>query len=55
MLAIHPLAPMGLLMAAPLLALVMLALGALFYKEQLSFGKLLGVAFCAVGLFFLNR
>lgn len=38
-----------------LLALVMLALGALFYKEQLSFGKLLGVAFCAVGLFFLNR
>ena len=37
------------------LALVLLAVGALFYREQLSLGKLLGVAFCAVGLIFLNR
>ena len=38
-----------------LVALLLLAVGALVYKDQITFSKLLGVALCAGGLFFLNR
>ena len=38
-----------------LLALVMIAVGALFYRERLSLSQICGIVFCAVGLFFLNR
>ena len=38
-----------------LVALLLLAVGALVYKDQITLSKLLGVALCAGGLFFLNR
>ena len=38
-----------------LLALVMLAIGVMFYKERISINQVLGIALCAAGLFFLNR
>ena len=38
-----------------LVALLLIAIGALVYKDQITFSKLLGVALCAGGLFFLNR
>lgn len=37
------------------LALALLVVGALLYHETISFSKIVGVAFCLVGLFFLNR
>lgn len=37
------------------LAVALLFVGALLYHETISFSKLIGVAFCLVGLFFLNR
>ena len=37
------------------LSVALLAVGALLYHETVSVSKVVGVAFCLVGLFFLNR
>lgn len=37
------------------LAVVLLFVGALLYHESISISKIVGVGFCLVGLFFLNR
>ena len=37
------------------LAAVLLIVGALLYHETISVSKIIGVGFCLVGLFFLNR
>lgn len=37
------------------LAVVLLFVGALLYNETISITKLIGVGFCLVGIFFLNR
>lgn len=37
------------------LAVVLLFVGALLYHETISISKIIGVGFCLVGLFFLNR
>lgn len=37
------------------LAVVLLFVGALLYHETISITKLIGVGFCLVGIFFLNR
>lgn len=37
------------------LAVVLLFVGALLYHESISISKIIGVGFCLVGLFFLNR
>lgn len=36
------------------LAIILLFIGFLFYKEALTWNKLVGVAICMVGLFFIN-
>ena len=46
---------MGSLIANIGLALVLLTLGVLFYKEQLSASQLIGFAFCLVGIIFLSK
>lgn len=37
------------------LAVALLFVGALLYHETINISKIIGVAFCIVGLFFLNR
>ena len=37
------------------LAVALLFVGALLYHETISISKIIGVGFCLVGLFFLNR
>ena len=37
------------------LSVALLLVGALLYHEQISVSKIVGVGFCLVGLFFLNR
>ena len=37
------------------LAVVLLFVGALLYHETINISKIIGVGFCLVGLFFLNR
>ena len=37
------------------LAVALLFVGALLYHESITFSKVIGVLFCLVGLFFLNR
>lgn len=37
------------------LAVALLFVGALLYHETININKIIGVAFCLVGLFFLNR
>ena len=37
------------------LAVALLFVGALLYHEAISISKIIGVGFCLVGLFFLNR
>lgn len=37
------------------LAVILLFVGALLYHETISITKLIGVGFCLVGIFFLNR
>ena len=37
------------------LAVALLVVGALLYHETISISKIIGVGFCLVGLFFLNR
>ncbi len=37
------------------LAVALLVVGALLYHESITFSKVIGVLFCLVGLFFLNR
>ena len=37
------------------LAVALLFVGALLYRESISISKIIGVGFCLVGLFFLNR
>lgn len=37
------------------LAVALLFVGALLYHESISISKIIGVGFCLVGLFFLNR
>lgn len=37
------------------LAVALLFVGALLYHETINISKIIGVAFCLVGLFFLNR
>ena len=45
----------GNLVASALLAVVLILVGVLFYKETLTLSKGLGIAICMVGLFFINR
>lgn len=45
----------GHLVHSSLLAVCLLLVGVLFYRETVSVSKLCGVAICLVGLYFLNR
>ena len=45
----------GYLVQSVFLAAALLAVGFLLYKEPVTMTKLAGLAFCAAGLFFLNR
>ena len=37
------------------LAVALLIVGKLLYREQIDAGKIVGIGFCLVGLFFINR
>ncbi|HHT64442.1 MAG: EamA family transporter [Bacillota bacterium] len=45
----------GSLVANILLALMLIPIGVLFYKEGFELNKILGAAFCIVGLILINR
>lgn len=45
----------GVLVESVLLAVALLAVGALLYHEAITWTKLLGVAICMVGIYFLNK
>lgn len=44
----------GNLVASALLAIVLIFVGALFYKEALTWNRLVGIAICLIGLVFIN-
>lgn len=46
---------LGSLVANIALALLLIPVGLLFYKEVLTTNHLIGIALCLVGLFFINR
>ena len=37
------------------LAIILIAVGALFYHEVISWSKIIGVIICLIGLFFINK
>lgn len=45
----------GSLVANIILAIMLIPIGVLFYKEGFEFNKILGVAFCMVGLILINK
>lgn len=45
----------GQLVTSAVLAVVLIFVGVLLYKEALTFSKVLGIVICMVGLFFINR
>ena len=45
----------GFIVQSAFLAVTLLVVGYFLYREALTWNKLLGVAICLVGLFFLNR
>lgn len=45
----------GSLVANIILALMLIPIGILFFKEQFGINKILGIAFCIVGLIFINK
>lgn len=45
----------GSLVANILLAIMLIPVGILFYQEEFAFNKMLGVAFCVIGLLLLNK
>ncbi len=45
----------GSLIASVLLALALIVVGALLYKEAITLRKLMGVLICLVGLYFINH
>lgn len=45
----------GQLVHSSILAICLIVIGVIFYKEQLSASKLAGIVICMVGLFFINK
>ncbi|QAA32619.1 EamA family transporter [Clostridium manihotivorum] len=45
----------GSLVANILLAILLIPIGILFYKEGFGINKIIGIAFCFIGLIFINR
>jgi len=45
----------GFIVQSAFLAVALLAVGYLLYHEALSWNKVIGIAICLVGLFFINR
>lgn len=45
----------GSLVANIVLAVMLIPLGLLFYKESFAFTKIIGVVFCLLGLIFINK
>ncbi len=45
----------GQLVCSTLLAICLIVIGVIFYKEHLSVSKIAGIVICMVGLFFINR
>ncbi|NMM64003.1 EamA family transporter [Clostridium sp. P21] len=45
----------GSLVANILLALMLIPIGVLFYKEGFGINKILGISFCIIGLIFINK
>lgn len=45
----------GQIVQAAILAICLIIVGVLFYKEQVSFSKLFGIAICLLGLYFINK
>lgn len=45
----------GQLICSSVLSVLLIVIGVLFFKEQLSLSKIIGIVICMVGLFFINR
>ena len=45
----------GQIVQASILAVCLIIVGVIFYKEQVSFSKLFGIAIALVGLYFINK
>ncbi len=45
----------GQLICSAILSVLLIIIGVLFFKEQLSLSKILGIVICMVGLFFINK
>ena len=45
----------GFIVQSAILAVILIAVGYVLYHEPLSSSKLIGIAICLVGLFFINR
>lgn len=45
----------GNLVQSTILTVVLIGVGVLFYKETVTANQLLGIALCAIGLFFINK
>lgn len=46
---------LGSLVANIILALILIPIGIIFFKEGFDFNKILGVAFCIIGLIIINK
>ena len=45
----------GFIVQSAILAVILIAIGYVLYHEPLSSSKLIGIAICLIGLFFINR
>ena len=45
----------GQIISSAILAVVLIFVGYLFYHEAITFQKIIGIAICMVGLYFINK
>ena len=45
----------GQLVMSAILSIVLIFVGMIAFHEQITASKLIGIAFCLIGLFFINR
>jgi len=45
----------GSLIANIILAIILVVIGILFYKESLNLSKIIGIVLCVIGLYFINK
>ena len=51
----NPMVSLGSLVANISLAVILIGVGILFYREVITVSQMIGIALCLAGLFFINR